>query len=415
MNRKIVGSAAKYIVSAIISVLVILYIVYHLVNSFGSSIETTPAQLVTVNETITVEAYILRDEKVLSSTQSGGVNCLYQDGAMVRADSAVADVYSGTETTAVKRRIAEIDDQIEILKESSVAESAALNDSASISVSLDSLYYTMLGKINQNSIDYAFRRKNDLLTLMNKRQIAQRFVYDFSTQIAELEKQRSQLTVALTNISETVYVEESGYFYSEVDGYENTLTGSLADSLTVDSFKQITETEPTEYGSNTVGKIATDYVWYIACLMDTAQANSFIENKSYTAIFPYNADEQIPMTLYRSIQDESGEETLLIFSTGHVDENFNFLRRQTVDIVQHTYTGYRVPLSCVRIVDGAEGVYILNGNLVNFRRINPIAEIDGNLIVEERDPSDPDHAIQLGYYDQIITKGKNIYENKIVG
>ena len=52
MNRKLIGSAAKYIVSAVVSVLIILYIVYHLLNSFGTSVETSPAQLVTVNETI---------------------------------------------------------------------------------------------------------------------------------------------------------------------------------------------------------------------------------------------------------------------------------------------------------------------------------------------------------------------------
>ena len=415
MNRKLIGSAAKYIVSAVVSVLIILYIVYHLLNSFGTPVETSPAQLVTVNETITVEAYVLRDEKVLVSAQTGGVNCLYQDGTMVRRNSAVADVYSGNETAAVKERIAEIDDKIKILEDSGMAESAALNDSASISGSLDSLYYTVLEKINQQNIDYAFRRKNEMLTLMNKRQIAQRFVYDFSTQIAELKKQRAQLTASLTDISETVYAPESGYFYSEVDGYEETFTGGLCDSLTVADFKKLTETEPADHGSNVVGKIAVDYKWYIVCLMETGQAKSFIEKNKYTAIFPYNADAEIPMTLYRSVQDDSGEQTMLIFSTGNVDGNFSFLRRQTVDLVQNTYTGYRVPVSAVRIVDGKEGVYILNGNLVSFREITPIAEIDGNLIVEERDPADPDHASKLGFYDQIITKGKNIYENKIVG
>ena len=101
MRKKIIASILKYVVSAVVSLGVIAYIIYHLVISFGTSVETTPAQLVTLNETITVEAYILRDETVLTSSTGGGVNCLFQDGVMVRRGAAVADVYSGTDTSTI--------------------------------------------------------------------------------------------------------------------------------------------------------------------------------------------------------------------------------------------------------------------------------------------------------------------------
>ena len=51
-----------------------------------------------------------------------------------------------------------------------------------------------------------------------------------------------------------------------------------------------------------------------------------------------------------------------------------------------------------------------------IKMITPLVEIDGNLIVEEQDKvNDPDHALKLGFYDAIITKGKNLYEDKIIG
>ena len=416
MRKKIIANVFKYVASALVSLAVIAYIVYHLVISFGTSVETTPAQLVTVNETMTVEAYILRDETVLTSATGGGVNCLFRDGVMVRRKAAVADVYSGTDTTTIKARISDIDDQIRILEESSVAKNAAMDDSATLGASLDSLYYNILEKVNQNNIDYAFRRKNEMLTLMNKRQIVQRTVSDYSAQIADLQSRRIQLTSSLTNISETIYAPSSGYFYSEVDGYENVFNSALCDTLTIEGYKKLADTTPTDYGSTAVGKIATDYKWYIACLVETDQVNAFVENKSYTVVFPYSSDTELPMTLVRSVRDDEAKQTLLIFSTGYVDPNFNFLRRQSVDIVEESYTGYRVPVSAVRIVDGRKGVYVLNGNLVEFREIESLAEIDGNLIVKERDSlNDPDYAKKLGFFDQIITKGKNLYEGKVIG
>lgn len=416
MDKQFLKSAARYIVSAAVSILVIIYIVYHLVNSFSEPLETSPAQLVTVNETISVEAYILRDETVLQSNAGGGINCLYPDGTMVRRDSAVADVYSGSDTESIKSSIAHIDDQLKILRDSALLESSMLSDSSVIDAELNDLYYTVQSKINENNLDYVFRRKNEMLTLMNKRLVVKKLVSGYAAQIAELQNQRLQLTASLTNISETVYTPTAGYFYSELDGYEGAFNAALADTLTVSDYEALIETEPTSYGSNVVGKVATDYKWYIACLVDAAQATSFTDSGSYTVIFPYSSDAEIPMTLYRSVLDEESDKTLLIFSTGKTNTDFNFLRCQTVEIVSESYTGYRVPVSSVRIVDGKQGVYVLMGNVVKFREITPLVEIDGNLIVREQDKvNDPDYAVKLGFYDSIITKGKNLYENKIIG
>ncbi len=416
MDKQFLKNAARYIVSAAVSILVIIYIVYHLINSFSEPLETSPAQLVTVNETISVEAYILRDETVLQSNAGGGINCLYPDGTMVRRDSAVADVYSGSDTESIKSSIAKIDDQLKILQDSSLLESSMLSDSSVIDAELNDLYYTVQSKINENNLDYVFRRKNEMLTLMNKRLVVKKLVSGYAAQIAELQNQRMQLTASLTNISETVYTPTAGYFYSELDGYEGAFNTSLVDTLTVSDYESLIETEPTSYGSNVVGKVATDYKWYIACLVDAAQSAAFTDSSSYNVIFPYSSDAEIPMTLYRSVADEESGKTLLIFSTGKINADFNFLRRQTVEIVSESYTGYRVPVSSVRIVDGKQGVYVLMGNVVKFREIAPLVEIDGNLIVREQDKvNDPDYAVKLGFYDAIITKGKNLYENKIIG
>ena len=416
MDKQFLKNAARYVVSAAVSILVIVYIMYHLINSFSEPIETSPAQLVTVNETISVEAYILRDEVVLQSSTGGGINCLYPDGTMVRRDSAVADVYSGADTESIKSSIAKIDDQIKILEDSAILESSIMSDSSVIDAELSDLYYTVQSKINENNLDYVFRRKNEMLTLINKRLIVKKLVSGYTAQIAELQNQRLQLTASLTNISETVYSPSAGYFYSELDGYESTFNSSAADTLTVADYKALIETEPTKYGNNVIGKLATDYKWYIACLVDASQAMSFIDSQNYSVIFPYSSDAEIPMTLYRSVPDEESGLTLLIFSTGKVNADFNFLRRQTVEIVAESYTGYRVPVSSVRIVDGKQGVYVLMGNVVKFREITPLVEIDGNLIVKEQDKvNDPEYALKLGFYDAIITKGKNLYEDKIIG
>ena len=120
------------------------------------------------------------------------------------------------------------------------------------------------------------------------------------------------------------------------------------------------------------------------------------------------------MSLQRIVTSGEDDSIVLVFSTGNVPEGFNFLRKQSVEIVQQTYTGYRVPVSSVRIIDGKQGVFVKKGNLAVFKEIEPLVEIDGYFIVAQQDKQDDDHSDKLAMYDLIITKGKNLYENKVI-
>ena len=79
------------------------------------------------------------------------------------------------------------------------------------------------------------------------------------------------------------------------------------------------------------------------------------------------------------------------------------------------YTGYKVPASAIRVIDGVQGVYILSGSTVRFKKIIPLAEIDGYFIVEEQDTMSEDSLSNyLGYCDLVITSGKDLYDGKVI-
>jgi hypothetical protein len=119
------------------------------------------------------------------------------------------------------------------------------------------------------------------------------------------------------------------------------------------------------------------------------------------------------MILDRIILQADDDRVVLVFRTNTIPEHFSFLRRQTVQIVTDTWKGYKVPLSAVRIVDGVQGVYVLEGYIVEFRRIVPMREIDGYFICRENSGS-KDDADMLKLYDHIIINGKNLYSGKII-
>lgn len=414
MDKKYLRNVGIYILTAILSILLIAYIIYHLVNSFSSEVETMAANVVTVSETYTAEAYIFRNETVLYSDVSGSVNYLFDDGTRVAKYDEVAKIYSGNDTEDIEAQVSDIERQISILENSSAVKDTTVSDSSVIDSRIDSLYYTIEAKINDGDLDYVLRRKDELLTLLNKRQMILGLTDGFSSRIAELEAQKKELTASLDGEGSPVKTEVSGYLYSEVDGYEDIFTADAIDNFTIDDFYKMIESEPKSV-ADAVAKIATNYKWYIACEVPSVHQQFYTEGNSYTVNFPYCGGASIPMELYRIVTGARSENIILVFETGNVPQDFNYLRKQSVEIVQQSYTGYRVPVSAVRIVDDKKGVYVKSGNTAVFKEIIPLTELDGYFIVKEQDKvNDKEYASKLGMYDLVIVKGKKMYENKII-
>ncbi len=414
MDKQYLKQVALYVLTAVLSVLLILYIGYHLLKDLGDDVETVQNQLVTVEQTLTLDGYIMRDETVLYSPVSGGISCLYDEGEKVSAGTVVANIYSGDDSSLIRENIMSIDQKITLLENSNIADNILVSDTNAIDRELQDLFYTIRLKVEENELDYALRKTDAFLTLLNKRQVVVKTVAGYDDRIRKLNAEKLSLTAKLENISATVKTASSGYFYSKLDGYEEIFSSRLVDSMTVADFDRMTETDAdvsvfeNERGIG-VGKIVSDYYWYAACEVTAEQLRSFDEGKRYEVIFPYNNDRTLTMELYRVIAPTDSDRAVLILRCNRLSGDFNFLRCQTLQIVEREYTGYKVPVGALRVVDGVEGVYVLEGNIVEFRTVEILYEIDGNFIVAEKT-----EAGQLDKLDTIISKGKDLYEGKIV-
>ena len=66
------GGIVGYLVSIVISAVVIIYLGYHFLSSFGAEMTTEYALMITENDMVEFDAYILRNETVVCSTVTGG-------------------------------------------------------------------------------------------------------------------------------------------------------------------------------------------------------------------------------------------------------------------------------------------------------------------------------------------------------
>ena len=421
MDLKYLAGVLKYVISTVCSIGLVVFLMYHIIGSLTSDVETASISFTTQEQASEYDAYIFRGESLLytSTTDVGNINFLLEDGTKVSVGEEVCQVYAGSASGDSGIALAEIERKLELLRNSNLEENVNYSDTQLIDNAINNAYYTLLTRMADGAAGYAMAKSDDLISSMNQRLIITKHVENFDRQIRMLESERTALITGSGAAAESIYCDRAGYYYSDIDGFEEIFSSDKIENLTLDEYDSLVSSaadislQKNRAGGTNCGKIVTEYNWYIGVKITTEESRSYTEGYTYTVIFPYNSDLRISMILDRMILQADDNRVVLVFRTNTIPEHFSFLRRQTVQIVTNTWEGYKVPLSAVRIIDGVQGVYILEGYIVEFRRIEPLREIDGYFICRENNGTEED-ADMLELYDHIIINGKNLYSGKII-
>ncbi len=413
-KNSFLSSFAFHFASIVISLAALVYLGYHFVNSFSNDIETEYALQITESDVISLDAYIIRDEQIVYSTEPGSKRYLFADGEKVKSGTTVANIYSGSQS-AEDSELISIDKQLELLSASGFTEGISSSDAKAIDNRISDSYYTIRRNAELGEYSTLPKRRDELLTLLNKRRLVTGAVESYDPLIEDLKAQRDSMTELHGSIAESVAAPSSGYFYSELDGFEEIFLPSAVPAMNYESFDAMLSSEPKSYGDLAVGKLCTRFEWYAVAECSRDSLRHFTTGQKYTVTFPYNNDESITMELVNLYAEVGSERVLVVLKASTVPEDFSFRRMQPIEIVRSSYTGYKIPISATRMLDGEVGVYILYGNMVQFRRIDILLELDGYYIVAPRDPEkDPDYKDKLALYDSVIISGKGLYEGKMI-
>ncbi len=415
-GRSRLADLVVHIATIAVAAAALAYLGYHFFEGFSADIETEYATLVTDSDVVPLDAYIMRSESVIfaaSATSGHSVGYVFSDGTKVHGGQVVANIYTGDGSS--DEAIVDLDRRIDLLESSNLTDGMTSSDTYVIDSKIQNYYYLIHQSTLLGNYSNLTKRRDELLTLINKRRILTGATTGYSDRIESLTAERALLSAGQDTIAESVEAPYAGYFYSTTDGYESTFSASKVESLTLAEFDKMLSSQPTRYSDRAVGKMVSDFNWYIVCETTRDSLRYFTKGYSYYVNFPYNDDISIKMTLSNVVSEVGSDRVLLVLETERIPEDFSFRRMQPVEIVRSSYTGYRVPISAARLVDGKQGVYIMIGNTIEFREIDILLEMDGYYIVAEQDPvNDPDYASKLGLYDQIVVSGKNLYDGKLI-
>lgn len=380
-DRRYLARTFGYALVSLTAAALIFYVGYHLVDKLQPGLVLEDAVMKTVTATVNADAYIMRTEAPVyaSFTSAGSATAAVEDGGKVGRGSKLAEVYAAS-SPELESRIAEIDAQIAQLKKSG-AEDRSIQTTTALDSAIFDKFLKIAADCAGGNCGDAVSRRTTLLVDLQKRAVVRGTVRDLDAQIRSLESDRYALTQQLGARLGTVYAPESGYFYAEYDGYGEIFSAERIAKLTYGDFLELLNEQPVfDTRQLSVGTILTDYRWYVACPMTKREAADLVDVYDCRVDF-LAASRSFTMKLERIITEGAGNGAIVILRCETVPFNFDFTRMQKVRISAVEYTGYELPVTALRVVDGFQGVYVQDGVTVRFRRVNVIHESgDGTVI-----------------------------------
>lgn len=428
------GKVKKNFVWIIFIGIVIVYILYHLFAIVFPNIKTESARIIHVFDSIDANAYIIRDEKIIEDDVSGFVNFTLNDADKIEKDGVIALVYSSESQGLLNKKIDIIRDEIyrlENLKKFSFSLSSspgAINQQA----------YLELNELIKNVGNYEFNKldkgRENILYLLNKRQIAAGQNLNLSEKISHLNNELVQLNAQNNSPIRKVLAQESGYFVGTTDGYENSFDYNNVYNITTDEIDSLQKNYFVNYDNSNTAKLVTDSKWFVACKLKKSDVLQLKLDQYVELYIPLASASNIRAKVVAINQFDRNAPAAVVFQCDYIDKNILSIRNEPIKINVAEYKGVLVNKSAVhekklsRSVVNKEtdeevveeklvkGVYIRRGKQLIFKEIDIIFS-DTDYVICNPNPDKLKLFSEGGTvkeYDEVVVEGRNLYEGKFV-
>ncbi|MCH5298324.1 MAG: hypothetical protein J1E96_01045 [Ruminococcus sp.] len=424
----------KRIIIALLSVLILSYLVYLFVSAnFSRAVEVEEAVYSKVSDVIYSDAYLIRNEEYITNNSSGVLSFNVSNGNNVSAGQTIADIYRNETDAVYRQQIENVNNQIKSLRtlsESYYKDSISID---AISTQINNNIYSILSDVNSGKLSDAKGYNNNLLLSICARQMITGEAKDFRAKIKTLKNEKANLEANCSAKIGSVSSDKAGYFISGTDGYEKSFDITKLNKLTLKKLKNIKKSSP---DSNVIGKVVTSPEWYIACRISADDSVNLAKLQNLGQIIyvmmPAVTNEKIPVYIYAINQRSKKEDGVLVLACDYMNNYIADARHENIEITAITYNGLKVSKRAIhedyvykKVTDKigntetkkkkVQGVYVLHGSELQFKQIS-ISYSGSDYVLCNPSPEDGVlfNSTTLELYDQVVIKGDNLYDGKVI-
>lgn len=403
------------LICTVLVLAVFVYLFHDAVRVNRNSYDTETADEIVEQEKLDLKAFIVRDEQYIDQKTAGTVVPLIKDGMRVASGDAVARVCNSAEDAANISELIEAKESLARYQE--LSEQTELNalDMEKLNKEIDAAY-TELVKASGNG-DYSNLSRNieELENKFASKQVLKDGNIDLTAKFNELNSKISTLEAKSIGSADVV-APISGYYISNLDGYENAVDYNKISDLTVSEAEKLFEKKPSDV-SGQMGKIVGSYKWYLVTVMDSKYALLISEGDTMKINLPYYGFKNVEVVVEK-VSTTQNDKVAVAFSCNKMNETYANMRTVDIELVFKEYTGYKINSSSIRREKDEDGkevdvVYILRGDIMNARRIEIIYDA-GDYVVVSKETEATESYRPIKRYDEVIVKGRNLSDGKSI-
>lgn len=391
----------------IICIIAIVFVGHQIYSSAYKPITTISAEYYTAVDGFPINATIVREEKIITSDMSGTLHFSLSDGERVAKNGIIANIYSDSQASVAVNRIEQLKTRI-----SDIEEIQGYNDVEAADITLannkvNNSLNKMLREIATGNFSSVEDNSAELLTNISRRQMITGEQTDFSARLSELKAELDGLNKSLPQPIGSIKTDVSGYFVSGVDGYETTLSCSNIEQITPEYLNELKQDATPQ---NAIGKIVSDYTWYIVANIKISDSLKYKVGDELILKTTLKSTPELNVRVEKINASKDTDVAVLVLACQQMNSELASIRKDSMTIINNTYTGLKIPTKALRFQNDRTGVFVRSGMTVKFVGVNVIYRTDEYIVCEQQISNDD----VLRLYDDVVVKGKRLYDGKIV-
>lgn len=404
IKRITADTLAIFVVILIIAV----YVAFNIKSATDTSFSTITAIESTVYDTIEAKALVIRDEHIIDGKSSELTVSCVGDGEKIGVGGNIAMNFSSKESAANYAKLKDLHNQLDYYIDLQSRVSASVTDVATLDRDTISDINSYIQACSYGNINKLSDYNEDINDKLTRHQMLIGEKIDFSSKTTELENQINGINADAAQPVSYITSAESGIYSSYLDGLETAFDYENLFDVDVETLNgYIKQAESNKPSSSGIGKLIGSYEWYICCVVDADKVIN-IKNGDVLPVEIKDNDLVIDCTVVSGTDVNLGQnQTVLILKSTQMNGAISSLRLEDIEIRAIEYTGFKVPSSAIHIdKDGKKMVYALVGEKT-VPRYSDILYSNKDFTVFDYDET---NSKTIKYYDQIITKGKGLYD-----
>lgn len=400
----------------------LLAISSHFIIKSHSKNKTETAEMGEVHNTLKVNGFAIRNEEIIHADLDlkSCVKFIFNNGERISKNGVLAQIYEDNSGTESSYKIDFINKEIEVLEK---LNSAKYNYSQSINAlnsKINDEIKNLSTYLNNSDVKSSNKCRNNLLYLLNEKQIILGKNVDFDSKIQALKSEKEKLTSSNKKIISEIKSPSSGVFTSRIDGFENKFDYKNLEFADFTDFNP-DNIFPESLNGNEIGKIIKSPTWYIVSKISENEASRISEgNDVKINVDGLNFVKDIPGKIETIKKDFSEGNYILIVSCEYMNKDLASIRNEEFKITSESHSGLIINRNAVHEQqkssdnDNTEnnfGVYVIIGNYLKFKKIDPVFWSENKVVCKYTSVQEADNNyLQLG--DIVVTEGTDLYSGK---